>query len=311
MVNSIIITGCAGFIGGHFTESALKKGFKVIGIDKLSYASDLNLLEALKSKSNFTFINKDICEMNNLYDVDTIFNFAAESHVANSINDSRLFIHSNINGVRNILDLIKLNITKNIKLIHISTDEVYGDRLDGSFDEFSLLNPSNPYAASKASADLLINAYVRTFGLDVAILRPTNNYGKRQHSEKLIPLTIKKFKNKEKVPLHQRGEPIRTWLHVEDTCNAVFKVYENNLNGIYNINGPEEFKNITTVKFIYEVIKEKLKLDSFDNLVDLNHVRPGQDERYSVNDRKIRNDTEWEPQCNFSKNLIDVVESFL
>lgn len=310
MDKKIIVTGCAGFIGGHFTESALKKGFKVIGIDKLSYASDLAFLETLKTKPNFSFINKDICELDTLFNADIVFNFAAESHVTNSINDSRLFIQSNINGVRNILDLIKLNSSKKIKLIHISTDEVYGDRIDGSFDELSLLNPSNPYSASKAGADLLINSYVRTFGLDVAIVRPTNNYGKRQHIEKLIPLTIEKFKNNIKVPLHQKGEPIRTWLHVEDTCDAVFQINQKNLTGIFNINGPEEYKNIDTVKYIYEIVKEKFNLGSFNNLLDLSHIRPGQDERYSVDDTKIKTKTEWVPKRNFYKNLEEVVKSF-
>lgn len=310
MDKKIIVTGCAGFIGGHFTESALTKGFKVIGIDKLSYASDLAFLETLKTKPNFSFINKDICELDTLFNADIVFNFAAESHVTNSINDSRLFIQSNINGVRNILDLIKLNSSKKIKLIHISTDEVYGDRIDGSFDELSLLNPSNPYSASKAGADLLINSYVRTFGLDVAIVRPTNNYGKRQHIEKLIPLTIEKFKNNIKVPLHQKGEPIRTWLHVEDTCDAVFQINQKNLTGIFNINGPEEYKNIDTVKYIYEIVKEKFNLGSFNNLLDLSHIRPGQDERYSVDDTKIKAKTEWVPKRNFYKNLEEVVKSF-
>ena len=190
----VIVTGCLGFIGSHVAEKCLQKGWKVLGIDKTTYAANKAFLTNLQTYKNFSFKRLDICDLNTLPDCDYIINTAAETHVGNSIIDSKDFLRSNIEGVKNLLELIRkkpLNVCKKPILLHFSTDEVYGDIVSGAHTEGDFLKPSNPYSASKAAADMLIEAWARTYGIEYVILRPTNNYGIRQHEEKLVPLAIK------------------------------------------------------------------------------------------------------------------------
>jgi dTDP-glucose 4,6-dehydratase len=201
----VVITGCLGFIGSHVTRKCLDLGWKVYGIDSLTYASSPDLIGDFSYEygDNFTYINEDIADLKYLPDCDYVINTAAETHVGNSIIDSKDFLKSNINGVQNLLDLIKAkpnNVVQRPILFHFSTDEVYGDITEGEHTESDHLNPSNPYSASKAAADMLITAWARTYGIEYIIFRPTNNYGEYQYPEKLIPLAVK---------LLQRGKKIR------------------------------------------------------------------------------------------------------
>jgi dTDP-glucose 4,6-dehydratase len=242
----VVITGCLGLIGVHVTKKCLSKGWKVYGIDKCSYAANLNFLKDFQTFENFTFINKDIADLTHIPDCDYVINIAAESHVGNSIIDSENFIKSNIVGVKNLLDLIRKkpnNVMPWPTFFHFSTDEVYGDITVGEHTETDILKPSNPYSASKASADMLIFAWARTYG------RPTNNYGIGQYPEKLIPISVKMLQRGKKIRLHDAGEPIRNWLHSDDTAAAVIKIIDSGAtNEIYNIAGGFEQKNKETVK---------------------------------------------------------------
>ena len=235
----VYITGCLGFIGSYVTRLCLKKGWYVKGVDKMTYASNKQLLEEFNQYSNFSFVHCDINDLKFLYDCDYIINTAAETHVGNSIANSDDFISSNINGVHNILELIKNYRQESVKiptLLHFSTDEVYGDIVDGTHTESHLLKPSNPYSASKAAADMLILAWARTYNVPYVIVRPTNNYGIGQYVEKLIPKTCKYLKLGKSVTLHNNGTPIRNWLHAEDTANAIMTIIESGVkNEIYNI----------------------------------------------------------------------------
>jgi len=221
MKRVVYITGCLGFIGSHITRKCLNLGWYVKGVDKITYASNPDVLIEFKRHPNFSFVRCDINDLKFLYDCDYIINTAAETHVGNSIVDSTDFIHSNINGVHNLLELIKNHRGEHIKkpiFLHFSTDEVYGDIDAGAHTETDLLKPSNPYSATKASADMLITAWNRTYNLPYIIVRPTNNYGIGQYIEKLIPKTIKNLNLNTKVPLHNNGTPIRNWLHADDTA---------------------------------------------------------------------------------------------
>ncbi len=306
----VYITGCLGFIGSYLTRKCLEMGWYVRGVDKITYAANINFLNEFKNYTNFVFENKDINEIKFLYDRDYVINTAAETHVDNSIVDSKQFVSSNIDGVYNLLELIK-NCRHNKKpiLLHFSTDEVYGDREQGSFTEDDLLKPSNPYSATKAAADMLITAWSRTYGLDYIIVRPTNNYGIGQYTEKLIPKTCKYLTLGRKIPLHNKGEPIRTWLHAEDTANACIKLIESNIkNEIFNICGNVEQKNIETVTKIIQSYYGNNNID-IEKYVDLSFTRIGQDVRYSVNDSKIKN-LGWNHQKSFDKEIQSIVEYY-
>jgi dTDP-glucose 4,6-dehydratase len=307
----VVITGCLGFIGSYVTRQALHRGWKVYGIDKCTYASNSELLDEFNLNSNFTFLKEDIASLESLPDCDYVINTAAETHVGNSIIDSKDFIHTNVDGVKNLLDLIRNkpdNICKKPVFFHFSTDEVYGDIKIGSHTEKDVLNPSNPYSASKASSDMLIKAWARTYGVEYVILRPTNNYGIYQHYEKLIPLSIKLLGWNKKIRLHDAGEPVRNWLHASDTANAVITIIESgNVNEIYNVAGSFEQKNKDTVK---KIIKEYVGTDeNWEEYVDLGHTRPGQDVRYSLDDTKLRS-LGWKPQANFDLEISKIVKFY-
>lgn len=312
----VYITGCLGFIGSYITRTCLKLGWYVKGIDKITYAANKELLFEFKQYPNFSFTQCDINDLKFLYDCDYIINTAAETHVGNSISNSNEFIKSNIDGVHNILELIKNYRGENYKkpiLLHFSTDEVYGDISDGCHTESDILKPSNPYSATKAAADMLIMAWGRTYNVPYIIVRPTNNYGVGQYVEKLIPKSIKFLSLNRKIPLHNEGLPYRNWLHANDTANAIIKIIENGENSIgevYNISGGFEQRNIETVKKIINVYyKKDISQSEINSLIDFSVKRPGQDVRYSINDDKLKK-LGWEPKMNFDSELIKIIDYY-
>jgi len=307
----VVITGCLGLIGTHVTKHCLEKGWKVFGIDKCTYASNISILGMFGPHENFKFIKEDICDLKYLPDCDYVINIAAESHVGNSIINSEDFIQSNIVGVKNLLDLTRnkqSNVSDLPVFFHFSTDEVYGDIYRGEHFETDILRPSNPYSASKAAADMLILAWARTYGINYLILRPTNNYGIGQYPEKLIPLVVKNLMRNKKIKLHDKGEPIRNWLHADDTATAVTTLIESGTtNDIYNVAGSFEQKNIETVSKVLECyFKEKRDWSEY---LDLTHVREGQDVRYALNDDKLRS-LGWNPQKEFDQEIKQIVEYY-
>jgi dTDP-glucose 4,6-dehydratase len=307
MKKIVYVTGCLGLIGSHVTRKLIDLGYYVIGVDKCTYAANLSFLQEFKKHDNFKFIQKDINDLDFLYDCDYIINIAAETHVDNSIISSDVFLKSNINGVHRLLELIKHQPRhKSPTLLHFSTDEVYGDIENGSHTEQDLLKPSNPYSASKASADMLIQAWSRTYGINYIIVRPTNNYGIGQYVEKLIPKSIKYLELGRKIDLHDRGEPKRTWLHVDDTANAVVNIIEKApINEIYNISGNIELPNKEVVKKILNFYFNSDKSSSWEDYI-MPSVRKGQDVRYSIDDSKLKQ-LGWVPRANFDLELQKIV----
>ena len=310
MSKIVYVTGCLGFMGSHVTEACLKKGWYVMGVDKCTYAADISLIDhwAVQYTNQFKFIQSDINDLERLYDCDYIINMAAETHVDNSIEDSDRFVHSNINGVHNLLKLINKKKYHKPVLLHFSTDEVYGDIEQGSHTETDLLKPSNPYSATKASADHLVTSWGRTYGLPYVIVRPTNNYGIGQYVEKLIPKTVKYLSVGRKVDLHNNGTPVRTWLFAGDTADAVITIIESGVtNEIFNISGNYETENITVVKKIIE-----LMMPGQSKFVEnyLSHaVRAGQDVRYSIDDTKLKQ-LGWQPRAVFDTELEKIVKYY-
>lgn len=282
------ITGCLGFIGRYVTRSCLDKGWYVMGIDCETYAADVSLLDEFRRYPNFTYQNKNICDLDMLYDCDYVINLAAETHVDNSIVDNEAFIRSNIDGVHNLLRLIQTKSRFRMPtLVQFSTDEVYGDIEVGSHAETDLMKPSNPYSATKASADMLITAWHRTHGVPYLILRPTNNYGIGQYPEKFIPKACKHLLLGKRTPMHENGKPRRTWLHVEDTADATLFLLERDVvNSIYNISGNYEDSNLN----VFMKILSAAGIDpaDYDQHADFSVKRAGQDVRYSIDDSKIR-----------------------
>jgi len=303
----VYITGCLGFIGVHITRHCLDLGWYVIGVDKMTYASNETFLTEFKNYSNFKFIKSDINDLEMIYDCDYIINTAAETHVDNSIERSDHFVHSNIDGVHHILKLINQKQKHRIPiLLHFSTDEVYGDILEGSHTEEDVLKPSNPYSATKAAADMLVLAWSRTYGLPYVILRPTNNYGIGQYVEKLIPKSVKYLSVGRRIDLHNKGTPVRTWLHAEDTAKAVITVIEAGVtNEIFNISGNYEEKNIEVVKKIIKLVNGDTEIEKY--LTDM--IRPGQDLRYSIDDTKLKK-LGWSANADFNKELEKVVKYY-
>jgi dTDP-glucose 4,6-dehydratase len=298
-IPKLLITGGAGFIGSEFAKQSAKD-YEIIIIDKLTYAGDLKRLNDIKGE--YKFYKADIC---NKIKIDSIFkrerpeiviNFAAETHVDRSILAATPFIETNFKGTQVILDVSRKYKIK--KIIHISTDEVYGETKKGSFIENSPLCPNSPYAASKAAADLLIKAYARTYYFPAIIVRPCNNYGPAQHSEKLIPLAILKASKKQKVPVYGSGKNIREWLFVSDCVEAILLVLKKGRIGeIYNIGSGWMKRNIDVVKQILDILGKP------KNLIAYVKDRPGHDFRYSLNSEKIRNELAWRAKTSFEDGL--------
>jgi len=277
-----IVTGGRGFIGSHFVEEVLRRGDVVVDIDKMNYASHETL--PWDEHPNYTFLKADISEITHLPSCDILVNFAAESHVDNSINDTDPFVKSNILGVHNLLELVRGKPSYARPLFfHISTDEVYGDRLEGSFREADKLTPSNPYSATKAAAEMLILAYARTYEVDFVITRSANNYGPRQYEEKLISKSIASLKENKKIPIHGDGSYIRDWTYVKDNVEGILTIIDAGIkNEIYNIAAENHMTNLEVASSILDWFdKDKKSLMFVEN-------RWGQDLRYSVSSEKLR-----------------------
>ena len=304
----LLVTGGLGFIGSNFILDALKNtNFEILNIDAEFYGSNHYNLMEVENSSKYSFVKGDITDkklMETLIsDCDCVVNFAAESHVDRSILDPSPFLNSNILGTFTILDIIK---NQEKRLVHVSTDEVYGTILEGSATENSRFNPSSPYSASKASAELLINSYVKTYGADVVITRCTNNYGPRQFNEKLIPKTIGLSNENKKIPVYGTGTSIRDWIHVEDHCKAIMLVLEKGITGeSYNISSSNEVSNLTLVTKILEILnKSKENIEFVEN-------RAGEDTRYSLDSTKIYEELGWKPKINFDEGLEKTIQWYI
>lgn len=312
MIKIATVTGCAGFIGYWLTLRLLKDGWLVYGIDNLTYAANTKLLETLKKYNSFHFIHADIAELARLPDCDVIFNLAAESDVDTSNKNSRQFVTSNTLGVQNLLSLVSSSTV--IKddppiFIQVSTDEVYGATPSSvtAFKETDSLNPGNPYAATKAAADLLIISWANTYGLKYKIVRPSNNYGLFQHPEKLIPLSIKKLQRGKKIKLHNKGIPVRTWTHVHDTVEGILTVHEKGtVNHVYNISSEFEQDNLATVSKLIQTYTNKNNIDKY---IDLSYSRPGQDMRYAITSKKLRS-LGWKAKHNINSDMSELVRKY-
>jgi dTDP-glucose 4,6-dehydratase len=306
----VYVTGCLGFIGVHLTRRCLQQGWRVIGVDRIGYASNVAWLKEFQAHPAFKFIHKDINQLDRLYDCDYVINTAAETHVDNSIVNSDEFVRSNVNGVHHLLKLITAkNQFRMPTLLHFSTDEVYGDIAVGQHQETDMLKPSNPYAATKAAADMLILAWARTYQVPYVILRPTNNYGIGQYVEKLIPKSIKYLSIGRKIDVHDQGLPYRTWLHVSDTAEAVITVVNSGTtNEIYNISGNAELRNCEVIQQIVSKVHGQEAGDNWNQYIT-NVVRSGQDVRYSIDDSKLRA-LGWQCRANFAQELATIVDYY-
>ena len=305
----LLVTGGAGFIGSEFVRQALKRGYGVAVVDKLSYAGDLERLKEISGE--IAFYQADITDREAVEKVfraerpDSVVHWAAESHVDRSISDATPFLDTNVKGTQVMLDISKNYGVQ--KFINISTDEVYGDlKEDGQFYETTPLNPSSPYSVSKASADMLGRAYYRTYGLPVITVRPSNNYGPWQYPEKLIPVVVLKALNNEKVPVYGKGENVREWLFVSDCTDGIFEILEKgSINDIYNIGSGEEKRNIDVVKTILQILGKP------EGLIEFVEDRLGHDFRYSLNSDKLRAQTGWKVKTSFSEGIEETVKWYV
>lgn len=312
----ILVTGGAGFIGSNFVYYMLKNhpDYKIVCLDNLTYAGNLHTLEKALTNPNFEFVKGDITDRQFVFDLfkehgfDIVVNFAAESHVDRSILDPGVFLNTNIIGTQILMDASK---EYGVSRYHqVSTDEVYGDlpldRLDLFFTEETPIHTSSPYSASKASADLLVQAYNRTYNLPVTISRCSNNYGPYHFPEKLIPLMIANALNNKPLPVYGKGENVRDWLYVEDHCSAIDKIIHNGRVGqVYNIGGHNEMKNIDVVKLI---LKE---LGKSEDLITYVTDRKGHDMRYAIDPTKIHNELGWLPETKFADGIKQTVQWYL
>ena len=304
---TVLVTGGAGFIASNFLHHICLKGYDdVVVLDKLTYAGDYENIRDLP----ITFYQTDIADEHNCefifkkHKPNSIFNFAAESHVDNSIKNCSEFIHTNINGTVNLLNLsVKYGVNK---FLHVSTDEVYGSIEEGSFTEDTIYNPRNPYSASKASSDHFVMAYHHTYGLPTVITNCSNNYGPRQHIEKMIPKTITNILQNKKIPVYGKGEQIRDWLYVQDHCEALMEIfYGGGVGEKYNIGGQCEMRNIDMVKLIIKI------MNASEDLIEFVDDRPGHDYRYSTDITKVNNTVAWKPKFNLKESLFKTIEWYV
>ena len=312
-----IVTGGYGFIGSSLIKLLLKKKFKVFNIDKLSYSAQKYNLRDVRSK-NYLFkkldINnkKEIIKIFKKFKPHGIFNLAADTHVDRSINDSSNFIKNNILGIYNLLEAIK-DYKKKIRLVHISTDEVYGDILGSkrSTENFPYI-PSSPYSASKASSDHLVNAYVRTHKIDAVISNCSNNYGPRQFPEKLIPKMIYNILNNKPLPIYSKGKNLREWIYVNDHCEALIKLFFKGRSGEkYNVGSGINCSNIFLVKKILKsFINKKIKIGKKVKIIFVKD-RPGHDFRYALNSNKIKKKLKWKPKINLNQGISKTVDWYI
>lgn len=313
---NVLITGGCGFIGSNFIRYMINKhprdkyNINIINIDKLTYAGKKENLSGISKNENYSFVRGDICDETLLYQyknkIDIIINFAAESHVDNSLNDPSPFIQSNIVGVKTLLNFAKEN---NIKLfVQISTDEVYGsvDTVGERFKETDRLNPSSPYSSSKASADLIAMSYYKSFGVPVIITRSTNNYGPYQHSEKLIPLFITNAIGYKHLPIYGDGLNIRDWIHVKDNCRAIDMIlHRGKVGEIYNIAGNNLRTNLDITQYILSILNRPKSLMTFVE------DRKAHDRIYAIDSSKIKKEIGFEPEIDFERGIIDTIYWYL
>jgi len=322
-MKSLLVTGGAGFIGSNFIRHVLNehKDYKIVNIDSLTYAGNLENLQEVENNQNYLFINEDICNKEVLekifreHDINSVINFAAESHVDRSIEHPEIFLLTNILGTQVLLDTAKKfwKVNPNdkyckeykdgVKFLQVSTDEVYGALGEtGMFVETMPLMPNSPYSASKASADLIVRAYSETFGMPVNITRCSNNYGPYQFPEKLIPLMINNCQNDKDLPVYGDGMQVRDWLHVKDHCSAIDTVlHRGKLGEVYNIGGNNEKANIEIVKLIIKTLGK-----TYD-LIKYVKDRPGHDRRYAIDNTKITTELGWEPAYTFEDGMEETI----
>ena len=308
-MKKIIITGGLGFIGSNLIDLLIKKNYYVINIDKVSYSSNYYNVKEYKNLKKYKFIKCDIKDkkLKNIilkYKPIGIFNLAAETHVDRSIDSPESFIQSNIVGVFNLLECFK-EYTKRYKskLIHISTDEVYGDILSGRSSEDYPYQPSSPYAASKAASDHLVSSYVRTFKIPAIVTNCSNNYGPKQHPEKLIPKLIYNILNNKPLPIYGKGTNSREWIYVKDHCEALLKILNKGKIGeFYNIGSNKNLNNLQVTKELLNISKSKTKIGKKVKIIFVKD-RPGHDIRYALNSNKIRNKLYWKPRTNFRQGI--------
>jgi dTDP-glucose 4,6-dehydratase len=314
------VTGGAGFIGSNFIRYLLNRhhNIKILNFDSLTYAGNLNNLSDIETDPRYFFVRGDLSEVKEIenafdrFQPDFVINFAAESHVDRSILQPDIFVKSNVLGVLNLLQVSLNHGVK--KYVQISTDEVYGSLgKTGMFTEKTQLDPRSPYSASKASADLLTQAYFHTFNLPVNITRCSNNYGPYQFPEKLIPLTILNCLNGKKIPVYGDGLNVRDWIHVEDHCSAIDYVLQKGRPGkVYNIGANNERSNIEIVKLIIQILAElRPDLKISEELVSYVEDRKGHDQRYAIDSTKIQKDLKWKPSISFEHGLKDTVRWYL
>lgn len=307
----ILITGGAGFIGSCFVRYMLNKhqDYKIINLDALTYAGNIENLSDVKDNPNYSFVKGNICDKNLIVeltkDVDAIINFAAETHVDNSISNPNIFIETNVVGTLNLLEAAKNN--KVERYLQVSTDEVYGSLgKDGYFTERTPISPNSPYSASKASADMLVGAYNKTYNVPTLITRCSNNYGPYQYPEKLIPFFISKLLKGEKIPLYGDGQNVRDWLYVYDHASAIDTVLHKGKTGeVYNVGGHNEKTNIEITKLILE------NMGKDESMIEYVKDRPGHDRRYAIDNSKITNELGWKPSKTFEEGIKDTINWYL
>ena len=320
----ILITGGAGFIGSHLVRSFVSNygNYFIINLDKLTYASNIGVIQDLEKKPNYSFIQGDICDVkliNSLFEkfpINAIIHLAAESHVDNSIKNPLTFINTNILGTVNLLEAARkywVKKSKNNLFYNISTDEVYGSLgKKGFFTEKSSYSPNSPYSASKASADHFVRAYGKTYNLNFIISNCSNNYGPHQHQEKLIPMTIKNIKEKKQIPIYGKGDSVRDWIFVLDHINAIDIIFHNGQHGeTYNIGANNELENINLVEEICELIDKKTGTSNSKDLISFVTDRPGHDMRYAIDSNKIMSQLNWKPKYSMQKGLELTIDWYL
>ena len=331
---SILVTGCAGFIGSNFVPYFLDKyeDYNIINLDLLTYAGDLENLKECESNSRYKFIKGDICNRDlvefifNEYDVRGVIHFAAESHVDNSIKNPGIFIETNVNGTFTLIDVAykywmdKPNSYKdgykNCRFHHISTDEVYGTLSDDPNDLFredTPYAPNSPYSASKASSDMIVRSYKETYGLNTVITNCSNNYGPKQHDEKLIPTIIRNAINGNHIPIYGDGKNIRDWLYVLDHCKGIDLVYHTGKqSNVYNVGGRNERTNLQIVDTICTILDTKVPKEvSYKELITFVEDRAGHDRRYAIDATKLENELGWKADENFDTGIVKTIEWYL
>ncbi len=318
-MKKVIVTGGLGFIGSNLVKFLLKKKYYVINIDKVSYSSNFYNLKKVSKSKNYKFIKADINNEKKILEVmkrfkpNAIFNLAAETHVDRSIDGPESFIKSNIVGIFKLLQAFRKYLEKNKKtlLIHISTDEVYGDVLKGRSKEKDPYKPSSPYAASKASSDHLVYSFIRTFKIPAIITNCSNNYGPRQHPEKLIPKLIYNILNNQDLPIYGKGLNSREWIYVDDHCEALVKIFEKGkIGNFYNIGSNINLRNIQISKLLLKIAKKNFNLGKNINIKYVKD-RPGHDIRYALNSQKLIRNLKWKPKTDIVSGLKKTLNWYL